>query len=128
MQEGTTLSSAMKQQYVAEPKPEGAATNIIEKVTAEHGQPGNAGNFGQPAWGPKLFEQYRLYIACEADEDIPINLKYVGENNLLIGSDYAHEDGRMDAQMVSKLRNRTDIPSRVADKILVENPHRFWPL
>src|SRR5581483_7799699 len=31
---------------------------------------------------PELFRQYRIYVACEADEDIPYLAKYTGDDHL----------------------------------------------
>lgn len=39
------------------------------------------------SFGPALFQDYLIYVACEADEDIPYLLNYMGEDNLMIGSD-----------------------------------------
>ena len=36
---------------------------------------------------PQLFKDYRLYVTCYADEPLPFVLDYIGEDNLIIGSD-----------------------------------------
>lgn len=79
-------------------------------------------------WGPRLFHDYRLFIACEAEEDIPYLLKYIGEDHLIMGSDYAHTDPARQTEMVAKMRSREDLPARVTDKILTENARGFYPL
>jgi hypothetical protein len=38
-------------------------------------------------WGPKLLRDYRLYVACKADEDLPYLVGQIGEDNVLFGSD-----------------------------------------
>ena len=78
--------------------------------------------------GPQLFEKYRLYVACEADEDIPYLMQYTGENNLLIGSDYGHHDQSAEPELLSVLRSRGDVSSQVVEKILTENPRRFYAI
>jgi predicted TIM-barrel fold metal-dependent hydrolase len=78
--------------------------------------------------GPQLFRDYRLFVACEADEDIPYLLNHIGEDNLLIGSDYGHHDQSAEPDLVSVIRSRADIPSRVVEKMLSDNPRRFYPL
>jgi len=77
-------------------------------------------------WGPALFREYRLYVACEADEDLPMLLDYIDEDHLIIGSDYGHQDPSEEAQLVSTMRARDDIPGRVTEKILCENARRFY--
>ena len=43
-------------------------------------------------WGPNLFRDYRLYVAAEADEDLPYLLTHIGEDHIIMGSDYGHQD------------------------------------
>jgi predicted TIM-barrel fold metal-dependent hydrolase len=79
-------------------------------------------------WGPSLFRDYRLFVACEADEDIPYLPNYVDEDYLIIGSDYGHTDPSTEAQLVATMRAREDIPSRVTEKILSENARSFYAI
>lgn len=77
-------------------------------------------------WGPRFFRDNRLYIACEADEDLPYLMEYIGEDNLLIGSDYGHNDPAEEPQLVATLKGRGDLSARSLDKILGENARRFY--
>ena len=79
-------------------------------------------------WGPKLFQDYRLYVAVETDEDLAYLLRHMGEDNMIIGSDYGHTDQSRDSGMVALMRKREDIPPAVVEKILCENPRRFYGL
>lgn len=100
-----------------------------------------------PHLGPSLFRDYRLYVSCESDEDIPYLAAYVGEDNLVAGSDYGHHfdqlptlepisftnrlrggDPSADLALVGTLRAREDVPPRVLDKILKENPRRLYAI
>jgi hypothetical protein len=83
---------------------------------------------GRSAWGPHTFRDYRLYVACEADEDLPYILDHVGEDNMITGSDYGHQDQSAEAELVQLLRAREDVPIPVMDKILCENPRRLYGL
>lgn len=84
----------------------------------------------RPKWkhetSEDLFRDYRLYVACEADEDIPYLQKYIGEDNILIGSDYGHTDPANEPRMVDLMRQREDVPSQVIEKILCDNPKNFY--
>ena len=73
-----------------------------------------------------LFHDYRIYIACEADEDIPYLAEYIGEDNLLIGSDYGHNDPAEEKALVQTMRSREDISPKMVEKIMCENPKRFY--
>jgi hypothetical protein len=44
----------------------------------------------------ELFREYRLWVACEADEELPHLVRFLGEDNLIIGSDYGHNDPSKD--------------------------------
>lgn len=76
----------------------------------------------------ELFKEYRLYIACEADEDIPYLARCMGEDYLLIGSDYPHNDPSREDQFVNALNVREDLTPQLRQKILYENPRRFYAL
>ena len=73
-----------------------------------------------------MFREYRLYIACEADEDIPYLAEYTGEDHLLIGSDYPHSDPSREDQFVNAIKVREDISPQLRQKILYDNPRAFY--
>lgn len=79
-------------------------------------------------FGPKLFRDYRLYVAAEADEDLRYLVQHIGEDNMIIGSDYGHQDQSWENGMVSVMRAREDLPAAVVEKILTANPRRFYGL
>jgi predicted TIM-barrel fold metal-dependent hydrolase len=76
----------------------------------------------------ELFREYRLFVACEADEDIPYLVKYTGEDHLLIGSDYPHSDPSREDQFVNAIHAREDIPAQLRQKILYDNPRAFYAM
>ena len=75
-----------------------------------------------------LLADNRLYVACQTDDDIPYVLKYAGEDNLLIGTDYGHADTSSELRALQTFRERDDIPARVIEKILDDNPKAFYGL
>jgi uncharacterized protein len=81
--------------------------------------------FGSSA---ELFREYRLYVACEADEDIPYLAKYTGEDHLLIGSDYPHSDPSREDQFVNVLNARPELSPQLRQKIMIDNPRAFYAL
>ena len=76
----------------------------------------------------ELFREYRLYVACEADEDIQYLAKCMGEDHLLIGSDYPHSDPSREDQFVNAINVRSDISPELKQKLLYENPRTFYGL
>ena len=81
--------------------------------------------FGSSA---ELFREYRLFVACEADEDIPYLAQYTGEDHLLIGSDYPHSDPSREDQFVNVLNARDDLSPQLRQKIMSDNPREFYSL
>lgn len=79
-------------------------------------------------YGPELFERYNLFVACEADEDIPYIARWMGEDHILIGSDYGHNDPSEESQLVATMRDRGDLSAAQLEKILSANAARFYDL
>jgi predicted TIM-barrel fold metal-dependent hydrolase len=76
-----------------------------------------------------VFKDNRIYITCQVDEDLPYILKTVGEDNLMVGSDYTHRDPSMELEFRKELEKRAakgDIPQRAIQKILYDNPKAFY--
>ena len=76
----------------------------------------------------EMFREYRLFIACEADEDISYIAKCTGDDHLLIGSDYPHSDPSREDQFVNAINVREDIPAALKQKLLYDNPRAFYAL
>ncbi len=79
-------------------------------------------------WGPNLFRDYRLYVAAEADEDLPYLLTHIGEDHIIMGSDYGHQDQSREDGMVAVMRRKENVSPPVVEKILCDNPRRFYRL
>lgn len=79
-------------------------------------------------FGPELFESYRMFVACEADEDIPYLAQSIGWDHLLIGTDYGHTDQSADLDIVTKVRARSDLDDHHAELLLSTNPSVFYGL
>ena len=78
-----------------------------------------------------VFKENRIYVTCQVDEDLPYILKTVGEDNLMVGSDYTHRDPSMELGFRKELEARTDrgdIPRAAVQKILYDNPKTFYGL
>ena len=75
-----------------------------------------------------MFREYRIFVACEADEDVSYIARYTGEDHLIIGSDYGHQDPSEERQLVAAMRAREDISVALTDKIFFDNPKLLYPL
>jgi hypothetical protein len=69
-----------------------------------------------------------MYVACEADDDLPFILKYSGEDNIVIGTDYSHSDNSTEMEAITHLLERTDVEERVLRKITDDNPRALYAL
>jgi uncharacterized protein len=81
--------------------------------------------------GSNVFQENRVYITCQVDEDLPYIIKCVGEDNLMVGSDYTHRDPSMELEFRKELQARADkgdIPQSSVQKILYDNPKAFYGL
>lgn len=79
-------------------------------------------------YGPSLFEQYNFFVACEVGEDLGYLSQFIGEDHLIIGSDYGHTDPSTEPELVASLKGREELTSQAVDKILEDNPKRLYAL
>jgi uncharacterized protein len=87
-------------------------------------------------WGPRLFDKYNMWISYEVEEDLPYLLKYVGEDHIVVGTDYGHHtpgttdrlsaDPSAQVHLVTQMRTREDISSGTAERILRDNPSALY--
>ena len=75
-----------------------------------------------------LFGGKNIFVTCQSDEDIPWILKYAGDNCLMVGTDYGHNDTSSDLNMISMLRARDDISAAAKERILSHNPKALYGL
>jgi len=47
---------------------------------------------------------------------------------MIMGSDYGHQDQSKEDGLVALMRGREDLPAEVVEKILGDNPRRFYGL
>ena len=71
-------------------------------------------------------EQGRTFVTFEEDEDLPHLLQHLGEDALMMSTDYPHGDLSADHNFVAKLQRREDISERVKAKLLGHNAARFY--
>lgn len=75
-----------------------------------------------------IMREYRLYVACQVDDDIPYVLKYAGEDNIVIGSDYGHADTATEIEALTKLRLSGEVSAAAINKILDDNARALYGL
>ncbi len=75
-----------------------------------------------------LLRRNRFYVACQTDDDIPYVLKYAGEHNLVIGSDYGHEDASSEIEALRHLRDFEELEDATVKRMLEDNPSALYGL
>jgi predicted TIM-barrel fold metal-dependent hydrolase len=74
----------------------------------------------------ELMAQKNLYIACEADEDLPYLVSLLGEGALVSGSDYGHNDIGSEPLAHSVIAGRADLSAEAAHRILDTNGRKLF--
>ncbi len=74
------------------------------------------------------FREGRAYISCEMDEDVNYLVSFVGEDAIVVASDYPHTDPSREESMVDAVMDREDVPLRVREKLLGANPLALYNL
>ena len=69
---------------------------------------------------------YRMYVACQSDDDIPYVIQYTGEDNMVMGTDYGHHDHAADLEGLKNLRGAGGISEGLYQKIVDANPRALY--
>jgi predicted TIM-barrel fold metal-dependent hydrolase len=70
----------------------------------------------------------KIWVACQTDDDLPYVLKYAGEDRLVIGTDYGHNDTSSEILALRKLREDGTVAAAVVNKILDSNAKALYGL
>ena len=75
-----------------------------------------------------ILRENRIWVACQTDDDLDYVLRYAGEDNLLLGTDYGHNDTASEMLALRKLKEDGKVPARIVDKILGDNAKAAYSL
>jgi predicted TIM-barrel fold metal-dependent hydrolase len=75
-----------------------------------------------------VLRRNRIYVACQTDDDLPYVLKYSGEDQLVIGTDYGHNDTSSEILALRKLKEDGAVPPQIVNKILDDNARALYGL
>jgi predicted TIM-barrel fold metal-dependent hydrolase len=73
-------------------------------------------------------QEYRLYVSCQTDDDVPYLLRYAGEDNLVIGTDYGHNDQSTEIEALRNLQRDGGLDERAYAKITDANARALYAL
>jgi len=85
------------------------------------------GTVGKTLPGNPL-KEYRQYVSCQTDDDVDYVLRYSGEDNIVIGTDYGHTDQSTEIDALRNLKKDGGITARQYDKITYDNPKALFAL
>ena len=78
---------------------------------------------------PELpFKEFRIYVTTETNDDFDFILRYAGEDNLVIGTDYGHTDASSEVDAIDIFRANNSLPEAIKKKILDDNPRALYTL
>ena len=69
-----------------------------------------------------------LFRSCQTDDDVDYIMKYSGEDNLTIGTDYGHNDQSTEIEALRNLKASGMINDSQYQKIVYDNPKRLFAL
>jgi predicted TIM-barrel fold metal-dependent hydrolase len=76
----------------------------------------------------RVLEKNKIWVTCQTDDDLPYVLKYAGDDKLIIGTDYGHNDTSSEILALRKLKEDGAVPTSVVNKILDENARALYSL
>src|SRR5207245_9323580 len=75
-----------------------------------------------------MIRDNHVYVTCQTDDDLQYILKYSGEDNIVIGSDYGHADTSAEIEALRKLKQKGELEPRVIYKIIYDNAKAWFGL
>lgn len=76
-----------------------------------------------------ILRRNRMYVSCQVDEDLGYIIRHTGEAQLLVGSDYTHNDSAQEMDFLGLLKQRADkgeISHAAVARITRDNPGAFY--
>ncbi|MFQ5682377.1 MAG: amidohydrolase family protein [Candidatus Binatia bacterium] len=73
-------------------------------------------------------KKYKIYVTAQTDDDFPFVLKYSGEDNIVIGTDYGHSDASSEVDAITVFRRNKSVGEGTKKKVLDDNPRALYAL
>ena len=77
---------------------------------------------------PTLLADNRFYVAVQVTDDLEQIVGLVGEDNLVVGTDYGHNDTSSEIEALRLIRTNGRLEPGVVDKILGANACALYGL
>jgi len=73
-------------------------------------------------------KEWRLYVSCESDDDMEYIISKCGDENLVIGTDYGHNDQSTEIEALRNLEKSGTVPAASYRKIVHDNAKTLFAL
>ncbi len=77
-------------------------------------------------WGRDTLKENRMYVACQTTDNLEHVIEAAGDENIVIGSDYGHNDTSSELLALQRLQEDGKVDPVIVGKILGENPARLY--
>lgn len=81
---------------------------------------------GRQPLSKNCFRECEIYVSTQTDDDFSYVMAYTGEDNLVIGTDYGHNDTSSELNAIARFKALGNLSDPVKRKILADNPRRFY--
>lgn len=71
------------------------------------------------------FRDHHIYVNAQTDDDVEYISRYIGDDNLVIGTDYGHTDPASETDAITKFRGM-DLRTELLQKLISDNPARLY--
>jgi predicted TIM-barrel fold metal-dependent hydrolase len=83
---------------------------------------------GTKGFSANAFKEFNIYVTTETNDDFDYVLRYAGEDNLVIGTDYGHTDASSEVDAIDVFRMNESVAAPIKKKILEDNPRSLYNL
>jgi predicted TIM-barrel fold metal-dependent hydrolase len=73
-----------------------------------------------------LLTDNHFYITTEKSDQLNMLLDAIGDDNLVVGTDYGHNDLTVEIEVIKRLGEDGNIPASSVEKILETNPSNLY--
>ena len=70
----------------------------------------------------------RIYVTCQTNDDLPYVINAVGDDNLVMGTDYGHADTSTEIYALQTFKNESGFPESTVNKILDANARALYAI
>lgn len=74
------------------------------------------------------FKEYAVYVSAQTDDDFPYVFGYVGDENVVMGTDYGHTDTSSEVDAIEIFRNLDTVDDASKTKVLWDNSVALYGL